>query len=166
MELTHLLSTVATEDESIPVSESEITEKGVRNMILKMQRSDDTRLIVASANDKIIAFAEMERDKFETGNNATAKLGIVVDKKYRRKGIGRALIEILVEQARSSQIRKINLLVPTNNVGAVGFYRRLDFTEDDADSETPLECLANSSPRLLMSRVILPNTSESEKSNS
>jgi len=131
VELTKFLSIVATENESIPISESEITAQGVRTMILKMQRSDDVSLVVARANDTIIAFAEMQRAKYWM-HDKTAKLGIVVDRKYRRKGIGRALIEFLEEQPRNAQIRQISLLVPANNIDAIRFYRRLGFTNQGA----------------------------------
>lgn len=53
---------------------------------------------------------------------------IVVDNNYRRKGIGKALYEYLVNQAQNDKIDSIELNVWAFNMSAIKFYESLGMT--------------------------------------
>lgn len=72
---------------------------------------------------------------FRTGNRRRVahwgEFGISVDEAHRGQGLGRVLIEMLVEWARSRpSLEKINLSVLHRNDGARRLYRSLGFVEE------------------------------------
>lgn len=56
-------------------------------------------------------------------------LAIAVDPKHRKKGIGRALMDVVEERLRESKAREIWLEVRVSNRGAIEFYKKLGFVE-------------------------------------
>jgi len=46
---------------------------------------------------------------------------------HRRAGVGRSLVEAVLEWARTMNVRTMHLLVTSNNTGAIEFYRQLGF---------------------------------------
>ena len=52
----------------------------------------------------------------------------VVDEKYRKKGFGSHLMSYLIKQCNKLNISKLYLEVSHNNVTAVKFYSRFDFS--------------------------------------
>ncbi|HEY7856800.1 MAG TPA: GNAT family N-acetyltransferase [Terriglobales bacterium] len=54
---------------------------------------------------------------------------ICVMPEFRRRGLGRVLIERAMEQARRMGLRSATLTVTRENAGALGLYQRLGFTE-------------------------------------
>ena len=55
---------------------------------------------------------------------------LAVDPSHRRRGYGRSLVAEAEQRLRKLGCPKINLQIRRDNVEAVAFYRRLDFTED------------------------------------
>lgn len=70
----------------------------------------------------------------ETWSNRLRITEIWVDEKYRKQGIGHALIEIAKEQARLERRRAIILETQSCNVNAIDFYRHEGFTLIGFDS--------------------------------
>ena len=56
-----------------------------------------------------------------------------VDEAYRRKGIGRLLMEAVVEKARQSGFRCVGLETQNTNVPAISFYRAVGFEIEGID---------------------------------
>ena len=52
---------------------------------------------------------------------------LAVDEKYRRRGIGSALMKEIIKQASLMGINKIRLEVKVNNKEAIRFYTRFGF---------------------------------------
>jgi ribosomal protein S18 acetylase RimI-like enzyme len=50
-----------------------------------------------------------------------------VDPGFRRAGVGKALIEAVVDWARSRAVRELKLMVTSVNRGALAFYERMGF---------------------------------------
>ncbi len=57
-------------------------------------------------------------------------LNLAVDPKYRRLGIGRALVNRVSAAFKSKGVRKIWLEVRVSNIGARTFYKKLGFKEE------------------------------------
>ena len=52
-----------------------------------------------------------------------------VDPAYRREGLGKALVDRVIEWNRSCGVREIALMVTSVNSGAMTFYERLGFVK-------------------------------------
>lgn len=54
---------------------------------------------------------------------------IHVDRPYRRRGVGRALVEFISDEARQSGMAAVEMMLGANEEAALGFGRRLGFRE-------------------------------------
>ncbi len=54
-------------------------------------------------------------------------MNLAVDEKYRRMGIGKALVELLVEKLQARSVRSLTLEVRVSNLPAVALYEGLGF---------------------------------------
>ncbi len=83
------------------------------------------RVISIKANGQIMGFAGFycndDKDK-----NAYLSL-IAVDPKYRKRGIGKSLLEEVVEQSKSAGMERLVLEVRKSNMVAIKFYEKLGF---------------------------------------
>jgi len=55
------------------------------------------------------------------------KYGIVIDKKYRKHGLGRILSERTISLATNLGVKKITLIVDEDNTRAINLYKKLGF---------------------------------------
>ncbi|MHA1660081.1 MAG: GNAT family N-acetyltransferase [Promethearchaeota archaeon] len=53
---------------------------------------------------------------------------IAVLPEYQRKGVGKKLLDILIEKAKKDNVKKISLSVEESNKKAISFYEKNDFT--------------------------------------
>lgn len=60
-----------------------------------------------------------------------------VDPAFRRAGVGKALIDAVVEWNRSRGVREVLLMVTSVNEGAIAFYERLGFAKTGVTTEYP-----------------------------
>jgi ribosomal protein S18 acetylase RimI-like enzyme len=61
------------------------------------------------------------------GMSHVARMGMAVAKEYRRQGIGRRLMESVIDKARRKRLEKIELSVYSTNQGAVALYLAAGF---------------------------------------
>jgi ribosomal protein S18 acetylase RimI-like enzyme len=60
-----------------------------------------------------------------------------VDPAYRRKNVGKALIDVVMEWNQPHGVREISLMVTSVNAGAIAFYERLGFRRTGLTTEYP-----------------------------
>ena len=60
----------------------------------------------------------------------SCEFGMGVLKEERNKGIGKALIEAMVNWAKSTGVRRVELSVASHNIGAIRLYKSLGFIEE------------------------------------
>lgn len=65
---------------------------------------------------------------WEAGDSADL-IDLVVDPKARRRGLGRALVQVLLNYAEERALSRVVLEVRTGNLGARGLYEGLGFAE-------------------------------------
>jgi GNAT superfamily N-acetyltransferase len=94
----------------------------------------DQALFVAQAQDRWIGLALGVRwaEDPEIGH----LYAMWVEPQSRRTGVGRALVEAVIDWARAAGLRTIQLLVTASNHEAVAFYRRCGFV--DTGNREPL----------------------------
>lgn len=60
-----------------------------------------------------------------------------VDPEYRRSGVGKLLIDTVMEFNRAREIYELVLMVTSVNMGAIAFYEQLGFRKTGAKSQYP-----------------------------
>lgn len=85
---------------------------------------DEKLFLVAESTGELLGFAmgRMVTDEGEV-------LNFAVKKEYRRRGVGRVLIEELLEELRQRGTVKVFLEVRESNTGAIAFYREMAFEQ-------------------------------------
>lgn len=92
--------------------------------VLKSIRDPDTLTPLASDRGRIAGFAIME-----FGEERAHLVLLAVRPTHRRAGVGRRLVEWLVESARTAGIASLHLELRAGNEAARGFYRAMGFDE-------------------------------------
>jgi len=92
--------------------------------VLKAIRDRDTLAPVACERGRIAGFALME-----FGDERAHLVLLAVRPTHRRLGIGRRLVDWLVESARAAGIASLHLELRSGNEAARGFYRAMGFDE-------------------------------------
>ena len=102
-----------------------LSETQEREYLAGVAASDNALVLLALHEGAIVGALS-----FEGGKRArirhTGELGISVTESFTGCGVGRALLEILIEWAeQSGVIRKLNLRTRVDNIGAIRLYERL-----------------------------------------
>ncbi|MDW8467950.1 MAG: GNAT family N-acetyltransferase [Burkholderiales bacterium] len=92
--------------------------------ILRAMRRRDTVVLVAAEGSAVRGFAVME-----FGEERAHLVLLAVSPGHRRRGIGRRLIEWLLESARTAGIASVHLELRAGNAAARRFYRAMGFSE-------------------------------------
>ena len=81
--------------------------------------------IVAVAGDRVVGMIHIEASRHGFG-----EFGMLVDRDWRGRGVGSALVQAVVDRARGQGLHKLCLEVFTHNTAAIGLYRKCGFTEE------------------------------------
>ena len=87
-------------------------------------RSRDTTVLAACERAALIGFAIMD-----FGEERAHLVLLAVQPLHRRRGVGRALVDWLIDSARTAGIASVHLELRADNEAARRFYRRLGFSE-------------------------------------
>jgi ribosomal protein S18 acetylase RimI-like enzyme len=91
--------------------------------------NDDACLVFVEDDDEILGFAYWTRREMET-EQPHADIGRVgVSSRARGGGIGRTILQVLVDEARAAGIEVLTLDVRGNNHAAMALYERFGFRE-------------------------------------
>ncbi|MGB9726680.1 MAG: GNAT family N-acetyltransferase [Minisyncoccia bacterium] len=82
------------------------------------------RVWIAEIEDKIVGMMLVSI------RGGSVKISLIVDEAYRRKGIGRKLIETLVQFVKEENLRKIYCTVAIHNTGTLAFLKKLGFVHE------------------------------------
>ncbi|UOY92984.1 GNAT family N-acetyltransferase [Ectobacillus sp. JY-23] len=87
-------------------------------------------ILLAFINDHLAGIASITSGQ-KARNKHNGTLGIVVAQAYTGMGIGRYLLQMLIQWARENGItKKINLIVSEPNTRAISLYRELGFQQE------------------------------------
>jgi RimJ/RimL family protein N-acetyltransferase len=81
--------------------------------------------IVAAADGQIIGMIHVEISRHGFG-----EIGMLVDRGWRGRGVGSALVQAAVGLAREQGLHKLSLEVFAHNTGAIALYRKCGFVEE------------------------------------
>jgi len=92
---------------------------------VRLQTGDGLYLAAEDTHTgKFIALLDMERERWR---DSAVVWNIMVDRAYRRKGLGRELVSRAVAWGRNLGLRGIVLETQTNNLAACHFYQAMGF---------------------------------------
>ncbi|GJM82816.1 GNAT family N-acetyltransferase [Paenibacillus timonensis] len=85
--------------------------------------------IVAGLGEAICGYIGFKPPTPLPSNRHVLELNIAIHPAYQRQGIGRVLMDALLEQAAGQGVRKLSLRVLASNPGAIAFYQSCGFAE-------------------------------------
>ena len=100
-----------------------------RRYLKAVRRYPHAAVFVAEAPEGIVGRLSVARDSHPASHHV-ADLGLMVAAGYRRRGIGRALLERAVEWARETGVRKLELHVFPHNTAAIALYESCGFVQE------------------------------------
>jgi ribosomal protein S18 acetylase RimI-like enzyme len=107
------------------VRDERIAEKAANEQLNKPIQEE--KGFVVLDNGEIIGYGFLRYFPDKKQKRYTVSLGIVVSDKSQGKGIGKNLMDYMIEQAKKDSIKKIWLGVYSDNERAVKFYQKLGF---------------------------------------
>ena len=81
--------------------------------------------VVAAAEGHIVGMLHIE-----TSRHGFGELGMLVDRDWRGRGVGSALVEAAISLARGRGLHKLCLEVFAHNTAAIALYRKSGFVEE------------------------------------
>ena len=100
-----------------------------RRYLKALRRYPHAAVFVAVAGEEVVGRLSVARDAHPASAHV-ADLGLMVAAPWRRRGVGRALLERAVEWARGAGIRKIELHVFPHNEAAIALYEAFGFRRE------------------------------------
>ena len=107
-----------------------VTVEREQKYLQSLQGSKNCISILGLIKKQIVSFASLYGGKRKRIEHLTG-LGITVRKTFWRQGVGREMMKFLIDWAQQSKIiRKIELTVRIDNIGAKELYKQLGFIEE------------------------------------
>jgi RimJ/RimL family protein N-acetyltransferase len=100
-----------------------------RRYLKAIKRHPHAAVFVAEDAGRIVGRLSVARDPHPASSHV-ADLGLMVAAAYRRRGIGRALLQRAVEWAADSRVRKLELHVFPHNQPAIALYESFGFVQE------------------------------------
>jgi RimJ/RimL family protein N-acetyltransferase len=100
-----------------------------RRYLRSLRRYPHAAVYVAETPGGVVGRLSVGRDPHPASHHV-ADLGLMVAEGYRRRGIGRALLEAAVDWARTAGVTKLELHVFPHNEGAIALYDRFGFERE------------------------------------
>jgi len=103
--------------------------------IREIEASDNQIIFVVEDRDKLVAWCGAFGEKYRRVRH-TVLIGIGVLEAYRAQGWGTKLFEALEEWAWKQDIRRLELLVQTENKAGIALYRKMGFQIEGTKRES------------------------------
>ena len=113
-----------------PEDRADFTVEKEKEWVKKHLDGNSKLLVVAEIDGQIVGSADLHNGERKRIQHV-GTVGITVLKEFRSLGVGKALMDALIEWATEHPIiEKIALGVFANNIGAVNLYKKLGFVEE------------------------------------
>ena len=128
-----VFQSVVDEEEYLLFNPGELSFQKSRDWVLDTIKRNAV-MVVAEVNGKIVGWCDITPREKEKEKHVGI-LGIGVDKGYRAKGIGEALIRNALERAKQQDLEKVQLGVFASNTRAYEFYKKQGFREEGREQK-------------------------------
>lgn len=106
--------------------EINITLEEEQNFISQQILSEHSLFIVAEVEGNIVGTCGLVGNKMRRAKHKV-DLGIAIQERYWGLGIGRELMEVAIDWAKTNGISKVTLKVDSSNIRAINLYEKLGF---------------------------------------
>jgi RimJ/RimL family protein N-acetyltransferase len=124
--LTNLATEVSSEPEGWMIWAEWRTVAEERRYLRATRRHADAAVYVAEIDGELAGRLSLARDAHPASHHI-ADIGLMVDARFRRRGVGRALLEAAVEWAGEHDVSKLELHVFPWNEAAIALYEAFGF---------------------------------------
>ncbi len=98
----------------------------VAQLAARFAANADTAVVaVAVAGPRLVGMLNLHPNR-----HGFADLGMLVDRDWRGRGVGTALVDAAIDKARGGGLHKLSLEVFVNNEAAIALYRRCGFVDE------------------------------------
>ena len=130
-QITEFINRLAKEDTFLSFSvQKEISkheEKNVLKNLFNQMKWGKAFSCWAIYDNKVIASSDIFRGGFREQH--IGKISVMVDKEFREDGIGKFLIDFILEKAKAMKIKIVSLTVFSDNEIAIKLYKQFGFKE-------------------------------------
>ena len=109
--------------------EVKITKAEEEEFIRQHNSSEDAMLILAFVDGEYAGNCSFEKKDASRRNAHRAGIGIALFQKYTGHGLGRLMLEVLLEEIRACGFEQAELTVVSNNERAYHLYKSVGFVE-------------------------------------
>lgn len=99
-------------------------------------RTEEEPVFVAEVEGVLVGFAYLTKYRGRRGYRFTRENTVFVDEPHQRRGLGRALLRRVIEEARAMGLRSLLAFIDVENVGSIELHRALGYTQVGAEHET------------------------------
>jgi phosphinothricin acetyltransferase len=99
-------------------------------------RDDQEPVVVAEVDGRFAGFSYLTKYRGRRGYRFTRENTIFVDVPYQRRGVGRALLQAVVEAGRGMGLRTLLAFIDDTNTGSIELHRAFGYTEVGREYET------------------------------
>ena len=100
-----------------------------RRLLRALGKHSDAAVIVAETPDGIVGRLSVARDP-QAASRHVADVGLMVAPEWRRRGVGRALLDAAERWARETGVRKLELHVFPHNEPAIALYEQAGYVRE------------------------------------
>jgi phosphinothricin acetyltransferase len=94
-----------------------------------------TALVAESESGQIVGFAALSTYRDRAGYRTTVEDSVYVHREHQRKGVGRVLLDSLLDVARDSGFHTVIARIDSQSVGSLALHRSLGFREVGIEKE-------------------------------
>lgn len=102
------------------------TPETQRNLI-REKEIRDFPFLVAISDDRIAGFGTYGDFRFKEGYRYTVEHSVYLHHEFQGKGIGKLLLEALIETARNQQKHTMIAVIDAENTGSIAFHQKMGF---------------------------------------
>lgn len=84
-------------------------------------------VFVAELNEEVVGFTSYGPFRQREGYRRTVELAIHIDPRYRRQGLGKKLLSMLIEKAKVDKLHVMIAGIDSENVGSIILHENLGF---------------------------------------
>jgi RimJ/RimL family protein N-acetyltransferase len=111
----------------VEADEFKLTEEKVRQAIHERAEAQGGVYLVVEVDDEVVGLLEFQNGHYRRTAHS-GMFSVWVRKEWRGRGVGTALLQVLIDWAtKSPLIEKVTLAVFSTNHRAIGLYRKLGF---------------------------------------
>ena len=102
-----------------------------REWLQSILDNENETIFVAEKDGEVVGLIVFEGTKNRKRLSHTGSIGLLIRSEYRGLGIGKMLLQVLLEWAeRNPLIEKVSLAVFSNNHKAIALYKKMGFIEE------------------------------------